>query len=105
MITHPYREPGEPTKPTAAIRKRRSWLWRLWTGDDGHLWAVVAEPSPFRRAESQLLGPYTKRLARTMAQSFVNAHPYGQAIVYQLPLDQVWPPKTTFDRLRASREG
>lgn len=68
----------------------RRWL----SGDDGHQWGVITEPSIFRRHESRLCGPFTKRQARRFAHRFVALEPYGAADVFALRQGQTWPPRT-----------
>ena len=70
---------------------------RLLTGDDGQTWAVVVEPSPFRRHESRVCGPFTKRQAGRFARRFVAAEPYGLADVVVLRAGATWPPGTNWE--------
>lgn len=97
---HPYRTSQEPVQPKAAGRwqRFRRWARETWTGDDGHEYAVIVEPSIFRRGESRLLGPYTRRQAWWVSRRFVSHNPHGEARGYKLPLGTSWPPKTNWDR-------
>ena len=46
-------------------------------------WIVVVEPSPFRRDETYVLGPYGKIGAWWHAWLAVQANPYGEARAVQ----------------------
>jgi len=50
-----------------------------------YLWILIVEPSPFRRAETSILGPYRKRKAFRVARGYCRRHPYGEARV--MPAD------------------
>ena len=65
-----------------------SWL----RGDDGHPYAVVTEPSYFRRAESRVEGPFTRRRAFWFARCFLIREPYGEARIYRGNGGNSWPP-------------
>lgn len=94
-ISHPYRD--LPTSASLFEKPGRWERFKMWLrGDDGHQWAVVTEPSQFRRAESRLEGPFTRRQAIRYASRYVAAHPYGEANLYRAPKDAPWPPKTTW---------
>jgi hypothetical protein len=42
---------------------------------------LVVEPSPFRRAETRVMGPYGRVWAWLMAHWVVRRHPYGEVQV------------------------
>lgn len=50
-----------------------------------YLWIIVAEPSPFRSAETSVFGPYRKRKALRMARRYCIAHPFAECRV--IPAD------------------
>ena len=69
----------------------RAWLRRLWTGDDGHVYGVCADCSPFLDDE-YLYGPFTRRQARSFARRHVARHPCGEANVMELRDGVQFPP-------------
>lgn len=68
-------------------------------------WGVIVEPSPFRTAESQLLGPFTEKEAQRAARKFVRDNPYGEATWFKLNDGTPWPPKTNRDPQRRPERG
>lgn len=50
-----------------------------------YLWIIVVEPSPFRRDETYVIGPYRRRKALRVARAEMVKHPFGHAHV--LPAD------------------
>jgi hypothetical protein len=52
-----------------------------WLRNRNHLQIVCVEPSPFRRGESYVLGPFNIYRAWRVANREVAVHPFAEALV------------------------
>jgi hypothetical protein len=82
------------------------WLWQLlralWHTLCGRSnttrWIIIAEPSPFRRDETVVVGPLPRWKALRHARRYVSRCPFGQARVVPESCEvsqgesKLWPP-------------
>lgn len=75
-------------------------LWHTLRGrDNGTRWIIIAEPSPFRRDETVVVGPLGRWAALRHARRYVRRCPFGQARVVPETCEvsqgnvKLWPPE------------